>query len=76
MTKKQEIFTKVRVNYLFQEIFTDMRDRSEVVDAIIDDVIEDVDCCADWSDLNDDEINLSDIDIAVARIIKNKITNE
>ena len=76
MTKKQEIFTKVRVDYLFQEIFSDIRDRSEVVSAIIDDVIEDVDCCADWSGLNDDEINLSDIDIAVARIIKNKLINE
>ena len=47
----------------------DYHDRHEVVDLILDDVVADIDETADWSDYEDDEYNLGDIQIALARVL-------
>lgn len=65
-----------RVNYLLSTIFSDFREREEVQDAIIDDVVSDIESCADWSNLEDDEVCFDDIDIAVSRVMYNKIMED
>ena len=50
-------------------IIPDYHDRYEVVDLILDDVVADIDETADWSDYEDDEYNLGDIQIALARVL-------
>lgn len=65
-----------RVNYLLSTIFSDFREREEVQEAIIDDVITDIEETADWSDLEDDEVCFDDIDIAVSRTIYKKVMED
>ena len=61
------------VSNMLKDIFYDNRDREEVIDLIIDDVVQDIEETADWSEYEDDECNLGDIQIALARVIKNVI---
>ena len=64
-------------DYLMQklgDIFTDYNDREEVVGAIIGDILTDIEETADWSHLEEDEYSISDTDIALARVLKNKCT--
>jgi hypothetical protein len=57
------------VSILLQNIFPDDAERHEVVNLIIGDVIVDIEETADWSDYEDDEYNLGDIQIALARVL-------
>ncbi len=61
------------VSIFLGNIFLDSQDRHEVVDLIIDDVVADIDETADWSGYKDDEYNLSDIRIALARVLKSAV---
>lgn len=61
------------VNDMLKGIFYNNRDREEVIDLIIDDVVQDIEETADWSEYEDDECNLGDVRIALARVIKNAI---
>lgn len=65
-----------RVNYLLSTIFPDFRDRQEVQETIIYAVISDIESCADWSNLEDDEVCFDDIDIAVSRTIYKKVMED
>lgn len=73
LSKEQRKMVAVAVSAKLSPIFTDFHDRAEIVDAIIDDVFEDIECTADWSVYSEDEYNLDDIEIALARVLKNKI---
>lgn len=73
MTKEQESAVKERIKERLNPIFSDHRDLMDVVDSIYDDVLEDIEECADWSDYEADEINEDDVDMAIARIIKWKV---
>ena len=73
-TKPQVDGIENEVHRIISTIFTDWQDRDEVVDAILADVIADISETADWSNLDDDEYGISDVEIAVARVIKNKLT--
>lgn len=75
-TKDQVDLIEDRVYEVMRDVVPDPRDLDCVVDAMLEDVITDIYETADWSNLEDDEVCLGDIDIAVARIIKNKICNE
>ena len=72
-TKPQVDGIENRVHEVLNAIITDATDRDNAVDAILSDVINDIEETADWSDLDDDECNLNDIDIAIARVVKEKL---
>lgn len=71
MTDTQEKIVKDIVNAKMQSIITDSSDRNGFVYSIIDSIIEDIDETADWSEMDDDEVCVGDIDIALARVLIN-----
>ena len=73
MTELQIYAVWDEVSIFLGDIFPDSHDRYEVVDLIIDDVVADIDETADWSGYKDDEYNLSDIRIALARVLKSAV---
>lgn len=75
-TKPQVDGIEDRVHEILGRVITDATDRDNAVDAILSDVINDIEETADWSDLDDDECNLNDIDIAIARVVKEKLCKE
>lgn len=76
LTDFQKEIIKGRTDYLLSYIFPDAHDRSAVVEAIADDVINDIDETADWSRFEWDEYCHEDINIALARVLKNKVVGE
>ena len=69
-TKDQVDGIEDEVHRILMPVFQDARDRDQVVDAIFNDVMTDIEETADWSELEDDEYHLGDIEIAVARALK------
>lgn len=69
MTDLQLDAVRDEVSIFLGDIIPDYHDRHEVIDLIIDDVVADIDETADWSDYEDDEYNLGDIQIALARVL-------
>ncbi len=69
MTELQLDAVRDEVSIMLGDIIPDNIDRHEVIDLIIDDVVADIDETADWSDYEDDEYNLGDIQIALARVL-------
>ena len=65
-----------RVHEVLSAVIPDVVDRDLAVDAILTDVVNDIEETADWSGLDDDECNLNDIDIAIARIVQEKLCKE
>ena len=75
-TKPQVDGIENRVHKVLSAVIPDAADRDNAVDAILSDVINDIEETADWSDLDDDECNIGDIDIAIARVVKEKLCKE
>ena len=73
MTNTQKKIVKDIVNAKMQSIITDSVDRNGFVDAIIIDIIVDIEETADWSEMDDDEVCVGDIDIALARVLINLV---
>ena len=73
-TKDQVDGVENEAHRILSTVFSDNQDRDEVVDAILNDVMQDIEDTADWSELDDDEYSISDVQIAVARVMKNKLT--
>ena len=73
MTELQLDAVRDEVSIFLGDIFRDYQDRHEVIDLIIDDIIADIEETADWSDYDDDEYNIGDIQIATARVLKSAI---
>ena len=73
MTDTQEKIVKDIVNAKMQSIITDNIDRNGFVDSIIDSIIDNIDETADWSEMDDDEVCVGDIDIALARVLINLV---
>lgn len=73
MTDAQEKIVKDIVNAKMQSIITDSVDRNGFVDAIMIDIIVDIEETADWSEMDDDEVCIGDIDIALARVLINLV---
>lgn len=69
MTDLQIDAVRDEVSIFLGNIIPDYHDRHEVLDLIIDDVVADIEETADWSDYEDDEYNLGDIQIALARVL-------
>ena len=73
MTELQVDAVRDEVSIFLGNIISDYHDRHEVVDLILDDVVADIEETADWSEYEDDECNLGDVQIALARVLKNAI---
>lgn len=73
MTQEQKDGIRDELDIDLGCIFPDWQDRSEVIDLIIDDIVADIEETADWSDYDDDEYNIGDIQIATARVLKSAI---
>lgn len=64
------------VSFLLGEIFLDNAERHEVRDLVLDDVVQDIEETADWSNYDENEYNLGDIRIALARVLKSAIVSK
>ena len=73
LTEMQLDAVQDEVNILLGDIFLDDPELYEICDLIIDDVVQDIEETADWDNYDDDEYNLGDIRIALARVLKNVI---
>ena len=73
LTKMQIDGVRDEVSNMLKHVFYDNRDREDVVDLILDDVVRDIEEIADWSNYGEDEYCLDDVRIALARVIKNAI---
>jgi hypothetical protein len=69
MTELQLDAVRDEVSIFLSDIFPDYQERHEVLDLIINDVLEDIEETADWSDYCEDEYCLGDIQIALARVL-------
>lgn len=65
-----------RVDFLLGMFMTDSQDRNAVVESLLLDVGEDIALCAGWEDLDAEEYCEGDIDIALARIMKERLAGE
>ena len=73
LTEMQLDAVQDEVNILLGDIFLDDTELYEICDLIIDDVVQDIEETADWSDYGEDEYCLDDVRIALARVLKNAI---
>jgi hypothetical protein len=73
LTEMQLDGVRDEVSILLYNIFPDDAERHEIRDLVLDDVVLDIEETADWSGYEDDEYNLGDIQIALARVIKNAV---
>ena len=69
LTEMQLDGVRDEVSILLQDIFPDDAERHEIRDLVLDDVVLDIEETADWSGYEDDEYNLGDIRIALARVL-------
>jgi hypothetical protein len=69
MTQEQRNGVKCHIDTLLRPVFSDVWERTEMVGYLIDDVVSDIDACADWTSLASDEINCGDIEIALSRVL-------
>ena len=70
LTNTQKRIVRSQVRAKMSAIFSDFHDLEEITSAIVDEVIEDIEDTADWSDLADDEVCIGDINIGIARVVK------
>lgn len=73
LTEIQLDAVRDEVSFLLGEIFLDNAERHEIRDLILDDVVQDIEETADWSNYDENEYNFGDIRIALARVLKNTI---
>lgn len=73
MTYRQAKEVEAMINARLSVIIPDNPDRNEVVSLILDDVIEDIDETADWTGFAYNEIHSGDVEIALARVLKNAV---
>jgi hypothetical protein len=73
LTEMQLDAVRDEVSILLYNIFPDDAERHEIRDLVLDDVVLDIEATADWSDYEEDEYCLGDIQIALARVIKKAV---
>lgn len=71
MTEEQIKTTEKVVNMRMANVITDSVDRNGFVANVIDDIVDDIDGSADWSEFAEDEVCIDDINIALARVLIN-----
>ena len=73
LTEMQLDAVRDEVSIFLKDIFLDDAERHEIRDLVLDDVALDIEETADWSGYEDDEYNLGDIRIALARVLKKAV---
>lgn len=73
LTKEQKDSVYDEIFQMFMTTIPSIRECDELTNLIIDDVVEDIETTADWSDYDDDEYNLSDTSIAIYRTLKTRL---
>lgn len=73
LTDEQKERAREYMASILSNIISDSFDREDIISAIEDDVYEDIETCAEWQNLEEDEWCPGDVEIAVARILKEKI---
>ena len=76
LTEMQLDAVQDEVNILLGDIFLDDTELYEICDLILDDVVQDIEETADWSNYGEDEYCLYDVRIALARVLKNAIVSK
>lgn len=71
MTEEQIKTTEKVVNMRMANVITDSMDRNRFVANVIDDIVDDIDCAADWSEFAEDKVCIDDINTALARVLIN-----
>lgn len=69
--QKESIKDYIRTK--FRCITMEEREVYELTALVIDDVITDIEETADWENIEDDEIVLDDVDIALRRVLKDAL---
>lgn len=75
LTKDQKALVHEEVCLMLKDMTLSDSKAFDLCQIIIDDVITDIEETADWGNLENDEVCLGDIHIAVGRVIYDKITN-
>lgn len=76
LTPTQLKGVKTHLDSVLSNIVTDACDRSNIVDAMLLPICEDIASCADWESLDGEEWCPADVDIAIARLLKEKFCEE
>lgn len=69
VTIEQRFIISLIIKGKLGKLFINDNEVEEVCNLIFDDVISDIEDCADWSDLEQDEVNEADVDIAISRVL-------
>ena len=75
LTQEQKNGVICELRKLLRPIFPDASDMAEAISYLAVPVYEDIEDCADWSDLADDEMDTGDIQIALRRVLTNAVGN-
>ena len=70
LTEKQVFAVKVAIRTWLSVIFEDAVDLNDIVATLLDEVVADIEETADWEGYEEDEINMDDAKIALARAMK------
>lgn len=73
LTQEQKNGIKCEMGKLLRPIFPDASDRMEAISYLAVPVYTDIEDCADWSDLAEDEVHTGDIQIALRRVLMSAI---
>ena len=78
LTKKQRELVASFINKKLGQIFGNVSEVASIFDLIFDDVVSDIEDTADWSTLTieGDEVVNSDVEIAISRILYQKIIGD
>lgn len=68
-TAQRELVTENVILEIKSRLNLEEMQATSICGAIINDVVADIEDCADWTGYNDDEVNLADIDIACTRVL-------
>lgn len=73
LSEYQEEMARSHMHDILEKVVPDACDREDIISAIEEDVYMDIEQCSDWLNMDEDEWCPGDVEIAVARILKERI---
>lgn len=73
LTEAQKIVIGFLVREKLSAIFNDLQEMTKIYHLIFDEVVSDIEDTADWSNIEANAVVNSDVDIAVARVLYQKL---
>ena len=73
LTEQQKQHAREYADSLLSNIISDSVDRGDVMMEIGEDILNDIEDCASWQELGEDEWCPGDVEIALARVLHDKI---